>query len=382
VATPLRVLMVEDSEDDAVLVLRQLRRSENEPTFERVDTPEAMKAALDRQTWDIVISDYSMPRFSMPAALRMVQEKGIDVPFIVVSGAIGEEAAVEAMRAGAHDYVMKDNLARLAPVVEREVREAELRHAHRRVEGEKRRIEQQLQLAGRLAAVGELAAGIAHELNNPLTAVQGFAELLLARDDMHESIRDDVESIYGQAQRAAKITANLLSFSRKHCPERTLISVNEAVQQSLDLHAYRLRVNNIELSTELHPGLPWIMADFHQLQQVFVNIVVNAEHAMLDAHGRGRLRVRTEQAGEVIRVLLADDGPGVSEDNLKRVFDPFFTTKKVGEGTGLGLSICYGIVEQHGGHIYADSEPGKGARFVVELPVVSDAHAKEEAEYT
>ena len=378
-STPLRVLLVEDSEDDALLVLRELQREGYEPCHDRVDTAEAMSAALDDQPWDIIISDYSMPSFSMPAALEMVKGKGLDLPFIIVSGAIGEEAAVSAMRAGARDYVMKGNLARLGPAVERELREAEMRHEHKQMEEDKQRMEQQLHLAGRLAAVGELAAGVAHELNNPLAAVQGFAQLLASRSDLDESIREDIDSIYREAQRAAKITQNLLSFARRHNPEKRLISVNDALAQSLDLHTYSMRVNNIEIMVELDPDLPKTMADFHQMQQVFVNIITNAEQAMTDAHGQGKLSVKTQTIGQNIRISFADTGPGMPKENLDRIFDPFFTTKEVGKGTGLGLSICFGIVHEHGGRLYAKCKSGKGATFIVDMPIIESSPADDDA---
>ncbi|MEE8470242.1 MAG: PAS domain S-box protein, partial [Dehalococcoidia bacterium] len=237
---------------------------------------------------------------------------------------------------------------------------------------ERKRMEQQLQLAGRLAAVGELAAGVAHELNNPLAAVQGFAQLLCSTKDLDESVRSDVESIYREAQRASRITSNLLSFARRQKPEKRFICLNEALEKGLELNAYRMRVNNIEVTTELDPRLPMTMADPHQMQQVFVNLINNAEQAMTEAHGRGRLLVRTESTGEAIRVTFADDGPGIPEDDLKRIFDPFFTTKEVGKGTGLGLSISYGIVQDHGGHLHARSKPGEGTTFVVEIPTASE----------
>jgi len=238
-------------------------------------------------------------------------------------------------------------------------------------EEEKQRMEEQVHLAGRLAAVGELAAGVAHELNNPLAAVQAYAEFLASRKGLDESIKKDLETIYGQTQRATRITGNLLSFARRHSPERRLISINEVIERSSELHAYRLRVNNIELSLELEPTLPGTMADFHQIQQIFVNIVTNAEQAMTEGRGEGKLCVKTEQDGEVIRIIFTDDGPGIPEDNLKKIFDSFFTTKEAGRGTGLGLSICRGIVKNHGGKLYASSNVGEGTTFVVELPIVS-----------
>ncbi len=245
----------------------------------------------------------------------------------------------------------------------------------KRAEAEKRRMEQQLQLAGRLAAVGELAAGVAHELNNPLAAIQGFAQLVVTRDDLDGTLREDVETIYEQAQRASKITDNLLSFARRRKPSKSLISINDVVKESLELQAYILRVNNIEILTELEPELPKTMADFQQMQQVFVNIITNAEQAMVEAQDPGKLHVRTQVSGQMIRIEFGDNGPGISDENLKRVFDPFYTSKAVGQGTGLGLSICFGIVEEHGGHMQAKSKPCEGTVFTVEIPIATEGAA-------
>lgn len=232
-------------------------------------------------------------------------------------------------------------------------------------------MEQQLQLAGRLAAVGELAAGVAHELNNPLAAVQAYAQFLASREDLNESMKNDVETIYKEAQRATRITTNLLSFARRHTPEKRLVSINEAIEKSLELHSYRMRVNNIEVVAELSPDLPTTIGDFHQLQQIFVNIINNAEQAMTEAHGKGKLYVTTREVGEMIQITFSDDGPGISDEYMNRIFDPFFTTKEEGKGTGLGLGICLKIAKEHGGNLHAFSEPGNGATFVVEIPIVS-----------
>jgi PAS domain S-box-containing protein len=242
----------------------------------------------------------------------------------------------------------------------------------KQMEEEKRRLEEQIQLAGRLAAVGELAAGVAHELNNPIAAIQGFAQLLKGRKDLDATINRDLETIYKESQRASKITQNLLAFARKHEPEKSFISLNEALEKTLELRAHQMEVNNIELVVELAPDLPKTMGDFHQMQQVFMNIINNAEQAMVEAHGKGQLVVQTGRVGRMIQMTFTDNGPGISEENLEKVFDPFFTTKEVGKGTGLGLSICYGLVQAHGGRIYAKSKLGEGTTFVVEIPIVSE----------
>jgi len=233
---------------------------------------------------------------------------------------------------------------------------------------ERRKMEEQLIITDRLASVGELAAGIAHELNNPLTSVIGFSDLLLQRD-VPDDVKKDLEVINREARRTAGVVRNLLTFSRKHAPEKQPVNINKIIQTVLALRAYEQQVNNIEVNTSLTADLPEIMANAFQLQQVFLNIIINAEHFMVEAYRKGTLTITTERVGDIIKASLADDGPGIPKENLGHLFDPFFTTKEIGKGTGLGLSISYGIITEHGGKIYAESEPGKGATFIVELPV-------------
>ena len=224
----------------------------------------------------------------------------------------------------------------------------------------------------RLASVGELAAGIAHEINNPLTGVLGFSELVLA-SDIPEGVRQDVETIHSEARRAADVVKNLLVFARRHSQVRQSLSVNEVINKVLALRTYEQKINNIVVETHFDQELPEIYADYFQLQQVFLNIVINAEFFMSKSHGRGNLIITTCALPEdkTMRITFADDGPGIAPEVLPRLFDPFFTTKEVGQGTGLGLSISHGIVQEHGGKIWAQSEPGKGATFVIDLPISS-----------
>jgi len=231
-----------------------------------------------------------------------------------------------------------------------------------------KRMEEQLIMTDRLASIGELASGIAHELNNPLTSVIGFSQLLM-EGEVPEDIKKDLGIVYSEAQRAAAIVKNLLTFARKHAPVKQLSQVNTVIEDVLRLRAYEQKVNNIEVESRLAPNLPETMIDHFQMQQVFLNIVVNAEFAMQEAHQRGKLTIKTERFDGIIRITFTDDGPGISRENLKHIFDPFFTTKEVGKGTGLGLSICHGIVTEHGGKIYARSKEGMGASFIIQLPI-------------
>jgi len=232
----------------------------------------------------------------------------------------------------------------------------------------RKQMEEQLIVTDRLASVGELASGIAHELNNPLTGVIGFSQLLLDKD-VSDDVKLDLRIIYNEAQRAAQVVKGLLTFARKHAPVKQLVNINSAIEKVLELRAYEQKVSNIQANTRFASDLPEIIADHFQLQQVFFNIVINAEHFMIEAHGRGTLTITTEKVGDIIKASFTDDGPGISKNDMGHLFDPFFTTKEVGKGTGLGLSICHGIITEHGGRIYTDSELGKGAIFIVELPI-------------
>ena len=231
-----------------------------------------------------------------------------------------------------------------------------------------KQIDEQLMVTERLASIGELSSGIAHELNNPLTSVIGFSQLLM-EGDVPADIKEELSTVYTEAQRAATIVKNLLTFARKHTPVKQLSQINKVVEDVLRLRTYEQKVNNIEIEKHLAENLPDIMMDHFQMQQCFLNIVVNAEFAMLEAHRQGKLVITTEQVDNLVRITFTDDGPGIPKENLQRIFNPFFTTKEVGKGTGLGLSICHGIVVEHGGKIFARSEKGQGATLVVELPL-------------
>lgn len=249
---------------------------------------------------------------------------------------------------------------------------------------EQKRLQEQLIRSEKLAAIGQFVAGIAHELNNPLASITGFTQLLLGDERLHTELRDLLQKIYGEAKRASQIVHNLLAFARERKTEKTYVDVNELLTRTLMLRNNKLKLDNILLVKEVKPNLPWTFADPLQLQLVFLNIIINAEQAMVGASGQGKLEIKTrvrnpEKAQEkpkFIEVLFTDSGPGISKKNLRRIFDPFFTTKPSGQGTGLGLSIAYGIIKEHGGEIYVESEQSKGTTFTVVLPIVQLEAAK------
>ncbi|MFC2050933.1 PAS domain S-box protein [Chloroflexota bacterium] len=236
---------------------------------------------------------------------------------------------------------------------------------------EREATEQQVLMTSKLASIGELASGVAHELNNPLTSVIGYAQLLADSKDVPPEVKSDLNRIYQESQRATKIVQNLLSFARPRKPEKIYFDASELVQKTLDLRNYELKTSNIRVHTNLEPGLPEIKADYHQIQQVILNIVINAEQALTETKRRGKITVTTSVVEERVRISIADNGPGIPKENISRIFDPFFTTKEVGKGTGLGLSVCHGIVTAHGGNIYVESEKGKGTVFIIDLSAVA-----------
>jgi two-component system cell cycle sensor histidine kinase/response regulator CckA len=241
----------------------------------------------------------------------------------------------------------------------------------KKIEDEGRDIYHQLLQAEKMAALGQTISGVAHELNNPLATILSWSERLAQKSALDPTVRRALDIIHGESERAARIVRNLLTFARKRQTTRAMVDVNRVLRETLTLRAYEQRVTNIGVIDALAAGLPMIFADAHQLQQVLLNLVINAEQAMLSASGRGTLVVRSwfDADHETVTLEINDDGPGVPVEVQPKVFDPFFTTKEVGQGTGLGLTVAYAIVQEHGGRIRLESSPQRGASFFVELPV-------------
>ncbi len=374
----LRVLLVEDSEDDAMLLCRQLVREGYELVIERVDTAEAMDGALERQPWDIVIADWRMPCFSAPEALELAKSKDLDLPFIIVSGTMGEEAAVAAMRAGAQDYLSKDRLTRLAPAVARELREAEVRR-------ERRKMQDRLMLSDRMASVGILAAGVGHEINNPLAAIvanldvamRDVAELKESLPDRSElgEVLEELHDARESVERIRDIVRDLRIFSRPDKEERRPVDVHKLLDSSLRMAwgeiRHRARV------TKQYGSVPLVDGNESRLGQVFLNLIVNAAQSIAEGRRDDNEIVLSTRLMDDGRVLVGveDTGSGIPPEVMKKLFAPFVTTKPIGVGTGLGLSICRRIVTSLGGEITVSSDVGKGTVFRVCLRPVDGARA-------
>ncbi len=240
---------------------------------------------------------------------------------------------------------------------------------YKNAEAEQQKLREKAESSSRLAAVGEMAAGIAHEINNPLTGVIGFSELLAERQDLPADVKEDIQRISAGSARVKEIVKRMLTFSRQTKPKKSCVNINELIEATLDLRSYVLKTANIEVVKHFDPDLHCVVADAGQMQQVFLNLIVNAEYSMKQSHGRGNLTIATEKAGDRVRISFKDDGAGMTRDTREKVFNPFFTTKGVGEGTGLGLSVTRSIILEHNGTIEVESEPGKGATFTVILPI-------------
>jgi len=241
-------------------------------------------------------------------------------------------------------------------------------------------LQEQLIQSEKMSAIGQLVSGVAHELNNPLAGISAFAQLLLAEKRFPPDQRTAAETIYSEARRASRIVQNLLTFARQHKAEKVPTAINQVLDDTLELRGYELRVRGIDVRREYDESLPDTMADAHQLQQVFLNLITNAEQAMEQKEGHHhRLTVRTRRSGDAIRIEVEDTGAGIPANLIERIFNPFFTTKPTGSGTGLGLSISLGIVREHEGKIWAENSPQGGARFIVEVPVTEARTSGEHA---
>jgi nitrogen-specific signal transduction histidine kinase len=243
----------------------------------------------------------------------------------------------------------------------------------KKLEDQTRDLYHQLLQAEKLAALGQTISGVAHELNNPLATILTWAERLSQRPpgEIDDKTKRGLETILSESERAARIVRNLLTFARKRQSTRSMVDLNHVVRETLALRSYEQRITNITVVDALASGLPQVFADAHQIQQVLLNLIINAEQAMLTAHGRGRLVIRSshDKEHEAAVIEINDDGPGIAEELQPKIFDPFFTTKEVGKGTGLGLTVAYAIVQEHGGRIRLASRAGTGATFYVEIPV-------------
>jgi signal transduction histidine kinase len=409
--TVIRILHLEDSDLDAELVEAALDAIGRPYAIERVLDRPSFTAAARPDRHDLILADFVLPTFDGLSALTVAREHCPDTPFVFVSGTLGEEIAVEALKNGAVDYITKQRLERLPRTVLRALAEAQAKHDKRRAEAalqslndtlevriaertrelaasnaelqtqivERERVEDALRLAQRLEAVGQLTSGVAHDFNNLLTVISGNIEFL-AREVTGERSQRRLAMMKGAADRGANLTAQLLAFSRRQRLAPKPVSLNQTVASMRDLLQSSMG-GAVRIETTLHADLWPALVDATQIELVILNLAINARDAM--AVG-GSLSIETANVtvsaqptrpeepvpGEYVMVAISDTGTGMPPDVVKRVFEPFFTTKEVGKGSGLGLAQAYGFVKQSGGGIRIDTVVGEGTSIRVYLPRV------------
>jgi signal transduction histidine kinase len=381
--TPLRLLLVEDADDDAELLLRTLRLGGFDPQHQRVETAEAMAGALADGDWDIVLSDWRLPGFSGLQALALAQRADPDLPFVLVTGTIGEESAVEAMRAGARDFVLKGRLTRLIPIVQREVAERGARRQRRALQAELERrreeaahltrAEQQARL--RSEHKSKFLASMSHELRTPLNAILGFGELLQQPEfgPLNERQADFVANIVASGRHLLNLVNDLLDLSKIEAGRMTLN--RERVDASVMVDGLRASVQpladkqGVTLEVDVARGLPPLLVDPLRLRQILYNLLSNA--IKFTAAG-GRVRLRVARAGANVRIDVTDTGIGIAEQDLPRLFRDFEQIESPSgtkpDGTGLGLALSRRLAQMHGGDIRVESALGRGSTFTLVLP--------------
>jgi two-component system, cell cycle sensor histidine kinase and response regulator CckA len=377
---PIGILLAESSDDHAATVIEALRQSGFEPAITRVRDREAYVSALDRGFLDAIVCGVSSGRFCFEAAITQMQSKGLDLPFIAISDTVQEDLIVRVLKAGAHDFITTANIARLGPTLDREVADARARAEQRHTEKALQQSEDQLRLAQKMDAIGQLAGGVAHDFNNVLTAILGYTALLLDNARDLPDFIADLQEIQKAGERAGSLTRQLLTFSRKQAHQSVTLNLNDVISE-LEKMLRRLVGEDVRLETVKESKLHRVKADPNQIEQVLVNLAVNAREAMPRG---GTLRIQTcnetmpvdprnpltASRWPCVTLVVSDTGSGIPSEIQDRIFEPFFTTKSGGKGTGLGLSIVYGVVTQSGGTISVDSVCNQGTTFSIRFRAI------------
>jgi signal transduction histidine kinase len=387
----INVLFIEDNPDDVELELYELSKGGFDISHTVARNREQFLASLENLEADIVIADYSLPDLTGIEAIHILKDREIKVPVILITGAGNEQVAVDSLREGAIDYILKKNIDGFSARVSRALDIWADRQAIEIVELEKKKLQQQLFQSQKMESVGRLAGGIAHDFNNLLTGIMGYASLSLRTIPDGTPANKNIQTIIEVSKRASNLVKQLLLFSRKIPLEFKMLDINHLVKENMNF-IRRMVEEAVEIKLDLADDLPEIKSDQGQLTQVIMNFAINARDAM---DGKGVLTIKTEKtssdladfatnpqsgAKEYILLSVTDTGCGIAKDDQQNIFDPFFTTKEVGKGTGLGLSIVYSIIVGHGGWVDVISEKGKGATFRVFLPVIEKKELEAEAD--
>ncbi|HEY3474860.1 MAG TPA: ATP-binding protein [Anaerolineales bacterium] len=364
----LRALFIEDSDDDAQLLLRELQRNDYEVDYKRVETRAEMEQALHQKAWDLILCDYNLPQFNAMTALSTLKESGLDLPFFVISGSIQEEAAVTALKAGAHDFMVKGRFARLIPAIERELQDAETRRLRREVEAERASLSASLEALS--AELERFLYTAFHDLRSPLVTIKGFLGLLAEdiRANRSDQIQRDIERIGAAADKMDELLSGLLELSRIgrviHPSEE--VDLGQLSREALQALDERLRSKNI--TVRVAPDLPVVYGDRLRLREVLENLIDNASKHMGDQPDPViEIGVREQEREPVI--FVRDNGPGIEPRYHNRIFNLFEKLDPSVEGPGIGLALVKRIVELHGGRVWVESEGERqGATFCFTIP--------------
>lgn len=376
-SAPLRVFLLEDNADDVEIELYQLKKAGLEVEHQVARNRREFLERVESFRPDIILADYALPDLTGTEALALCRERELDVPVILITGEGNEMIAVDSLRLGAVDYILKRNIAGLGPRVLRALEIFADRRAKKRAEAEERRLQEMLHETQKMEAIGRLAGGVAHDFNNILTGIIGFADLCQREAGPDSPLAARLQSIISFSQRGADLVKQLLIFSRKMALEFVDTDLNAFVREAVAFFR-RIVGETVEIRLELGGGPFFVRCDRAQMTQMLMNLVLNARDAM---QGRGVITIRTLRCegtdlpdeaggGECVCLTVQDTGTGIARAELANIFEPFFTTKGPGKGTGLGLSIVYSVVTAHRGTVRVESAQGEGTTFRIYLPVV------------
>ncbi|XDD49433.1 sensor histidine kinase [Leptospira sp. WS92.C1] len=378
------IICIEDNPTDLGLMIRQIGTSGLDFSYKQIQTKEELIQELKASEPDLILSDFSLPSFDGMEALEIVRKYLPNIPFLFVSGWLGEEAAIEALKRGATDYISKNKISKLNFSIDRALKESEERALLDEAEKENETLKSQLIQAQKLEAVSLLATGVSHEINNPLTIIINYAQLILgqSKDDM---ILKYASNILDEGERISKITKDLLRLARQEKQVFSKVRFHDVIQRTVSLCEQLFKKDTIFIKLEIIDSLPDIYCVPQQIQQVVLNLLNNARDALNQKYPKfdsnkvilikaGRLK---RESKEWIQMCIEDRGIGIPKEEAKKIFSPFFTTKKVDKGTGLGLSVSTGIIKDHGGELYYESKENEYTRFFINLPVLPERRLEE-----